>query len=97
MENKAFTINCPCCHSTLKIDAQTGAIISHETKAKETASFDEMVKNLDRQKQTREDIFNQQFNAEKDRERILEDKFKEAMKRVDEVKNEPYQNPLDVD
>ena len=27
-----FTILCPCCEATLTIDAQTGALISHEEK-----------------------------------------------------------------
>ncbi len=97
MENANFIVNCPCCETILKIDASTGAVISHEEKKKALGSFEEMVKGLDKQKQHREDIFAQQMNAEKDRERLLEEKFKEAMKHADEVKDLPFVNPMDLD
>jgi hypothetical protein len=92
-----FTIICPCCEATLTIDAQTGAMISHEEKGKQLASFDEMVKGLDKQKQMREQIFTQELSSMKDRDRILQEKFQEAMKRADKDKDKPYRNPLDID
>ena len=92
-----FTIICPCCESTLTVDAQTGALISHEEKAKPVASFDEMLKGLDKQKQMRDQIFQQELGSQKDRERLLEEKFREAMKRAEKDKDKPYINPLDID
>ncbi len=92
-----FTIICPCCEANLTVDAQTGAILSHEEKAKPLASFDEMVKGLDKQKQMREQIFAQELSSMKDRDRILEEKFQEAMKRADKDKDKPYRNPMDID
>jgi hypothetical protein len=81
----------------LVVDAHTGALISHEEKSKPLASFDEMKKGLDKQKQTRDQIFAQEMNSQKDRERLLEEKFREAMKRADKDKDKPYKNPLDMD
>jgi hypothetical protein len=95
--NARFTIICPCCEATLTVDAQTGAIISHEEKAKPVASFDEMLKGLDKQKQQREQIFQQELGSQKDRERLLDEKFREAMKRAEKDKDKPYINPLDID
>jgi uncharacterized Zn finger protein (UPF0148 family) len=92
-----FTIFCPCCEATLTIDAHTGALISHEEKTKPLASFDEMIKGLDKQKQVREQIFSQELNSMKDRDRILEEKFQEALKRAEKDKDKPYRNPLDMD
>jgi ribosome-associated translation inhibitor RaiA len=92
-----FTIICPCCEATLTIDAQTGALISHEEKSKPLASFDEMLKGLDKQKQQREQLFQQELGSLKDRERLLEENFREAMKRAEKDKDKPYINPLDVD
>lgn len=97
MEPNRFTIICPCCEAALVIDAHTGALISHEEKAKPLASFDEMRKDLDRQKQTRDQIFAQEMSSNKDRERILEEKFREALKRADKDSDKPYKNPLDMD
>lgn len=96
-DNSRFTIICPCCEATLTLDAQTGAIISHEEKSKPIASFDEMLKGLDKQKQQREQIFQQELGSLKDRERLLEEKFREAMKRAEKDKDKPYINPLDID
>ena len=63
-DNSRFTIICPCCEATLTIDAQTGALLTHEEKAKPLASFDEMVKGLDKQKAVREQIFAQELNQQ---------------------------------
>jgi hypothetical protein len=92
-----FTIICPCCEAKLIVDAQTGALLSHEEKSKPVASFEEMAKDLERQKQTREQIFTQEMGSLKDRERLLEEKFREAMKRADKDKDKVYRNPLDLD
>jgi hypothetical protein len=96
-DTKRFTLICPCCEATLMIDAQTGVILSHEEKAKPMASFDEMLKGLDKQKQMREQIFQQELGSQKDRERLLEEKFQEAMKRAEKDKDKPFINPMDVD
>lgn len=97
VDTSRFTIICPCCESKLMVDAQTGALISHEEKTKPLASFDEMVKGLDKQKQVREQIFAQELNSMKDRDRLLEEKFQEAMKRAEKERDKPYINPLDLD
>jgi hypothetical protein len=96
-DTSKFTIICPCCEATLTIDAHTGVLLGHDEKSKPVASFDEMVKGLDKQKQVREQIFAQELNSMKDRDRILEEKFQEAMKRAEKDKDKPYRNPLDID
>ncbi len=97
MDADRFTLICPCCEATLVVDANTGALISHEEKAKPLASFDEMRSNLTKQKQTRDQLFAQELSSQKDRERLLEEKFREAMKRADKDKDKPFKNPLDLD
>ena len=96
-DKSRFTIICPCCEANLTIDAATGAILSHGEKAKPLASFDEMVKGLGKQKEMREQIFAQELSSMKDRDRILEEKFQEAMKRAEKDKDKPYRNPMDID
>ena len=96
-DTQRWTVICPCCEATLVVDAQTGALISHEEKAKPLASFEEMAKQMERQKQTREQVFAQELGSQKDRERILEEKFREAFKRAESEKDKPYINPLDID
>ncbi len=92
-----FTIICPCCEAALTIDAQTGAVLGKEEKAKKLSSFEELQLDLQRQKEARENIFAQEMSSQKDRERILEEKFKEAMKRAEGETDKPFKNPLDLD
>lgn len=96
-ETKSWTVKCPCCEATLIVDASTGVLISHEEKAKPLASFEEMAKEVERQKQVRDQVFSQELGSLKDRERLLEEKFREAMKRAEKDKDKPYRNPLDFD
>lgn len=92
-----FTVICPCCETTLTIDAQTGAILAHEEKAKKLGSFEDLKSELNKQKETREQLFAQEMSSMKDRERLLEEKFKEAMKRAGDETDKPFRNPLDLD
>ncbi len=92
-----FTIICPCCEAILTIDAQTGALLAHEEKKKVLGSFEDLKSNLEKQKEARENIFAQEMSSMKDRERLLEEKFKEAMKRAENEPLTPFKNPLDMD
>lgn len=92
-----FSIICPCCEAALTIDAQTGAILAHEEKAKKLGSFEDLKSNLDKQKELRENLFAQEMSSQKDRQRILEEKFQEALKRADTNSDKPFVNPLDLD
>ena len=92
-----YTIICPCCDASLTIDATTGAILAHEEKKKILGSFEDLKGELNKQKEHRENIFAQEMSSMKDRERLLEEKFKEAMKRADKNEGTPYINPLDLD
>jgi hypothetical protein len=92
-----FTLICPCCDATLTVDAQTGAILSHEEKKKVHGSFEELAGELSKKKEVREQIFAQEMSSMKDRERLLDEKFKEALKRADTDSTTPFKNPLDLD
>jgi hypothetical protein len=92
-----YSVTCPCCEATLTIDAQTGALLAHEEKKKVHGSFEDLHGELSKQKELREQIFAQEMSSMKDRERLLEEKFKEAMKRADTDAGTPFKNPLDLD
>jgi len=92
-----LTIICPCCESKLTIDGQTGALIAHEEKKKVLGSFDELRGELGKQKEVRDALFSQEMSSLKDRSRLLDEKFDEAMKRAYIDKDKPFRNPLDLD
>lgn len=97
MSDGKFSIKCPCCEAVLSVDSATGAILSHQEAAKPAASFDDLLGELGKQKELREKIFDQEMSSQKDRGRILEEKFKEAMKKSGDSEGEPFRNPLDMD
>lgn len=92
-----YSLTCPCCETILTVDANTGAILAHEEKKKIHGSFEDLQGELSKQKEHREQIFAQEMSSMKDRERLLEEKFKEALKRADKDSDKPFRNPLDLD
>lgn len=92
-----INIICPCCEATLTIDGSTGALLAHEEKKKIVGSFDELKGELSKQKELRDQLFAQEMSSMKDRERLLEEKFQEALKRADTESGKPFKNPLDLD
>ena len=91
-----FEITCPCCAAFLVIDRITGEVLFHKEKERTiSGSLESMVSNLETQKSEAAKRFDKQMESQKDRARILEEKFQEALKRVD--KDKPYINPMDMD
>jgi uncharacterized protein YPO0396 len=92
-----FEITCPCCEATIVIDRVNGEVLLHKAKdTKQSTSLEAMVSNLETQKSEAAKRFDKQLESQKDRARILEEKFKEAMKRADKS-DKPHINPMDLD
>jgi len=92
-----LNVICPCCEASLTIDSTTGAMLAHDEKKKITGSFEDLKGELSKQKDRREQLFAQEMSSVKDRERLLEEKFQEALKRADKTSDAPFRNPLDLD
>ena len=92
-----ISVVCPCCETTITVDGQTGAVISHEEKEKKLSSFEDLKDDMDRRKELTEQLFTQERASQKDRHRILEEKFQEAVKKADTESKDPFRNPLDFD
>ena len=89
-------INCPTCDTLIVVDRITGEVLFHKEKEKKIAgSLESMVSNLETQKSEAAKRFDKQLESQKDRARLLEEKFQEALKRAD--KDKPYINPMDMD
>ncbi len=92
-----YTIICPCCEATLTVDSGTGALLAHEEKKKILGSFEDLKSDLSKKSEARDQIFAQEMSSMKDRERLLEEKFQEALKRADKESDKPFRNPLDME
>ncbi len=77
-------VHCPDCGSTLKVDPQTGAVLSHESAATKNklGSFEEAAKENARRKERAEDLFAATVEREKNKSSILDKTFKEALERA---------------
>ena len=92
-----FEIQCPCCEALIVIDRLSGEVLLHKAKEKKSGqSLESMVSSLQTQKSEMEKYFEKQIESQKDRARILEEKFKEAMERADKSEK-PLINPMDLD
>ncbi len=94
------TLRCPDCGSELVVDATTGEILTHRKAAAPAGggkSFDALFADLAANQASAADRFDREQAAFADRERLLDEKFKEAMKRADEEPDTPLVRPFDFD
>ena len=94
---KNFEIQCPCCEATIVVDRVSGEVLLHKVKeVRTTGSLESMVAGLESQKSDAAKRFERQLESQKDRGRILEERFKEALERA-EKSDEKFVNPMDLD
>jgi hypothetical protein len=94
---KNFEIKCPCCEATLVVDRLSGEVLLHKAReVRAGGSLESMVAGLETQKSDAAKRFERQLESQKDRSRILEEKFKAAIEQA-EKSDEKYINPMDMD
>ncbi|MFQ5527883.1 MAG: hypothetical protein ACE5GX_16695 [Thermoanaerobaculia bacterium] len=100
-DESRITLRCPDCDSHLVVDVKTGEVLFHKPRKAPVAGgkdFDQLLDQLDEDKAQAEDVFNKEVSALKDRDRLLEDKFEEALKNAKESpEDEPPPRPWDLD
>ena len=82
------------------MDAATGEILSHRQAKAPLAggkTLDALFADLDAQKASAEERFEREKAALADRERLLAEKFQEAVKRAEEEPDTPLLRPFDLD
>jgi|TARA_Y100000031_G_C8188299_1_gene370088 hypothetical protein len=96
MGSKKVEVICPCCESKLQVDKKTGEVLWEQKKEIAMPSLSDMVKGLDSQKREQESQFKKQNETQKERNRLLNEKFKEAQKHVDKSDTRPLRD-FDLD
>ena len=98
---KNLTLRCPECEAHLVIDSATGEVLAHRQTKQPLAGgkdFDTLLQDLDRDKIEAEEVFDREVAAMKDRDRLLEEKFQQALKRAEEDPDDaPPPRPFDLD
>ena len=90
MGSKKLEVLCPCCETKLQVDQKTGEVIWEERKPKQEISLTDMVKGLEVQKKEQQNMFKKHSENLKERDRVLDEIFKESQKHVDKS----YEKPL---
>jgi hypothetical protein len=90
-------VTCPCCRAELTVDAATGAVIWHQPESPTPQrSLSDLVKDLEVKRQEVADRFERERRSLGDRSRVLDEKVKESLKRVDPDAPPPIR-PIDLD
>jgi len=93
-EHEKLEVVCPCCQTTLTIDAKTGMIL-HAKEKKSAYSFEDALQQVNKRKEMADDLFNKAVTDEKRRRDSLEEKFQHALDMKDELE-EPTR-PFDLE
>ena len=82
---------CPDCGSTLKVDPDTGAVLSHEsaTSKNKLSSFEEASRENQRRKDRAEDLFAAPVEREKHKSEILDKTFRQALEQAQKDPGKP--------
>ena len=96
MGSKKLEVVCPCCETKLQVDNKTGDVIWEERKVKPVASLNDMVKGLEHQKKEQQSLFKKHSENLKERDRVLDEIFKESQKHVDKSGEKPLRD-FDLD
>ncbi len=74
-----LNIECPHCGSKIQVDAKAEVVVSHEPPVHlhEKADFGERLQQLDREKERAADRMEEAMRREKDKKRIMDDRFRE--------------------
>jgi hypothetical protein len=99
MSDTRLEILCPCCEATILVDRATGVVISHAERKdpNRAGSIAEIMQGLAAKKESSEKLFEREMSSMKDRERILDEKMQEALKRAKESKDEKPLKPIDLE
>src|SRR5690606_9534895 len=86
-----FQVTCPCCGASLVIDANLRRVVGHEEpRTGPQRDLDDVQRLLNEEAARREALFEQSFRQEKERDTVLDRRFREAL---EQAKKEPVTRP----
>ena len=97
-----FQVECPCCQAKLKVDPETKAVIAHQPppeRPRSVEDLNEAVVKLKGEEARRDQVFRDQFEAQKSHGKVLEKKFDELFKQAKDDPNagKPRLRDIDLD
>ncbi|NJL27655.1 MAG: hypothetical protein HC897_07025 [Thermoanaerobaculia bacterium] len=96
-----LNLTCPECGSDLVIDVTSGRVIHHKKPKAPAAGgkdFDSLLADLGSTKSRADEVFQRELSTLKDQGRLLDEKFRERLRRVEEDPDEEMPaRPWDLD
>lgn len=79
-------LTCPHCGTALTVDIEAGVVVHHQAPVvvKEKIDFNQRIDQLESDQQRASDKMDEALRKEKDRSRLMEDRFAELMKGAEE-------------
>lgn len=98
MANPSVTVTCPCCRARLTVDPELAEVIAHEPppRVSTVKGLDDAFETLQSKSVEREARFRQQMQAEAQKGKVLDRKFKEGLKKAKDSPDPPPR-PFDFD
>ncbi len=93
------TITCPHCDASLVIDVQAGVVVSHTAPVttRDKVDFDSRLKQLEAEKARSADRLAEAMRHEKDKGRLMEDKFRSLMEKAKDDDGSRPVRDIDLD
>jgi len=92
-------LSCPHCNAFLTIDVDAGVIVSHEKPIEtgEKIDFDDRLAQIKSEKERASEKMDEALRREKERKRLMEDRFSQLMKDAGDVDGSPVVRDIDLD
>ena len=93
------TVTCPHCDASLEIDVQAGVVVGHSAPVtvKDKVDFDARLKQLEAEKARSADRLAEAMRHEKDKGRIMEDRFRALMEKAKDDDGSRPVRDIDLD
>jgi hypothetical protein len=95
--SRTVTVTCPHCDASLVVDVAAGVVVSHSIpeRPRDKVDFDSRLKQMEVEKSRSADRLAEAMRHEKDKGRLMEDRFKALM---DKAKDDDGSRPVrDID
>ena len=97
--SETVTVICPHCDSTLEIDIDAAVVVGHTPPARpqEKIDFDTRLQQMEAEKARSADRLAEAMRQEKDKDRLMEDKFRSLMEKAKDDDGSRPVRDIDLD
>jgi len=97
--SRRLQLHCPHCGASLQIDLDAGVVVSHEPppKTEEKVDFEARLEQLKAEKERSASKMEEALRREKEKERLMADRFSELMKKAADSDDGPMVRDIDLD